>query len=421
MKNNYACDDFLRSRRAVLRSGLCGLGATVGLPYFLREANFALAAEARDKKEKHPERILVVVELAGGNDGLNTVIPYSNDDYYRLRPTIGQPQATVRKIDDDYGFHQSLEGFEHLFKDGKMAVVNGVGYPRPNLSHFTSMEYWHTGLPHDADNRGWLGRLADSMHPDARENLIVNIGAELSLACQSHVHAPIVFSDPERFQRLASDDQKQAFAELARTAPSSKNNSLTFLQSISGTAANSSAMVRDACANYRTPVDYGPATGGGIAERIHRIAALVSAGFPTRFYYVNYSGFDTHVSQLATHSLLLQYTADAVRGFMDDVQRLGRGDDVAIMMFSEFGRRPKENAGAGTDHGTAGPMFLFGNQVRGGFYGEYPSVTQLDENQNFEMTTDFRHVYATMIKEWMGYEDTRTLLKGDFHSLGAFA
>lgn len=420
MTKNYACDDFCRSRRALLRSGLYGLGAAVGLPYFLQEASFALAAEALlNKKEKHPNRILVVVELAGGNDGLNTVIPYSNDHYYRLRPTIGQSQDTIRKIDDNYGFHQSLEGFEHLFKDGKMAVVNGVGYPKPSLSHFTSMEYWHTGVPHGVDNRGWIGRLADAMQPEAKENLIVNIGTELSLACQSHVHAPIVFSDPERFQRLASDDQKQVFAELAKTSPRSKNPGLEFLHSISGTAAKSSAMVREACANYRTPVDYGPATGGGIAESMNRIAALIDAGFPTRFYYVNYSGFDTHVSQGSTHNLLLQYTADSVRGLMDDVQRLGRGDDVAIMMFSEFGRRPKENAGGGTDHGTAGPMFLFGNKVRGGLYGEYPSLTLLDENENFKMTTDFRRVYATMMKEWMGYDDTSALLKGEFETLGA--
>lgn len=196
---------------------------------------------------------------------------------------------------------------------------------------------------------------------------------------------------------------------------------LTLLQSIEQNAAEGSVLVREACSTYQTPIDYGPSTGSGAGANLQKVAALIDAGFPTRFYYLNYGGFDTHVNQGSTHNLLLQHTADAIRGFMDDMERIGRADDVTVMVFSEFGRRPEDNTGGGSDHGTAGPMFIIGKQVNGGLYGKHPSLTDLDENGNFKMTTDFRRVYATMIKEWMGYEDTKTLLKGDFPSLGVFA
>jgi uncharacterized protein (DUF1501 family) len=167
-------------------------------------------------------------------------------------------------------------------------------------------------------------------------------------------------------------------------------------------------------------VDYG--IGGGLGGNLQRVAALIAAGMRTRLYYVTYAGnsFDTHVQQADLHSRLLMYTADAVRGFMEDMKRIGRADDVAVMMFTEFGRRVEENGSLGTDHGTATPMFLVGQGVKGGMYGRHPSLTDLDDG-NMKMTTDFRRVYATVIKEWLGYDDTGAVLKGNFDSLGVFA
>src|SRR4030095_4970162 len=211
----------------------------------------------------------------------------------------------------------------------------------------------------------------------------------------------------------------ETLAELSQTR-STSNATLDFLASTAHNATESSDFVRRASAAYRTPVDYGQ--GGGLAGNLQRVAALISAEMPTRLYYVTYQGnnFDTHVQQADLHSRLLMYTADAVRGFMDDVDRIGRGADVAVMLFTEFGRRGEENGSLGTDHGTATPMFLVGKGIKGGFYGQHPSLTDLDEG-NLKMTTDFRRVYATAIKEWLGYDETQAVLKGKFDPLGVFA
>ena len=201
---------------------------------------------------------------------------------------------------------------------------------------------------------------------------------------------------------MGSETEKQAIERLRPKAPD--NPALEFLASTADNAVKSSQFVRDAAAGYRTPVDYGI---GGLSPQLRQVAALIHAGMPTRLYYVSYQGnsFDTHVHQADPHARLLAYTADAVRGFMEDLKRISRVDDVAIMMFTEFGRRVEENASLGTDHGTATPMFVIGSGVEGGLHGRHPSLTDLDDG-NLKMTTDFRRVYASMIEEWLGFDDT---------------
>jgi uncharacterized protein (DUF1501 family) len=408
-------------RRDFLARGLYGIGIGAALPVFLSRTSAALTAQALGgtSVERRPERILVVLELSGGNDGLNTVVPYRDPAYYRARPHLGIPDREVLKVDDHFGFHPSLVGFERLYKDGRMAVVHGCGYEHPSLSHFSSMSYWHTGVPNGGEPLGWLGRLADDHYNPHTRNLIVNIGTSQSLAVRSGKHSPLVFDDPARFRREGTDVEKQALDVLSGPRITS-NPMLEFLAGTARNAADSADFVRQTSAAYRTPVDYGigNAFGGGL----QRVAALIAAGMQTRLYYVVYQGnsFDTHVQQADVHNRLLMYTADAVRAFMQDVDRIGRADDVAVMMFTEFGRRVEENGSLGTDHGTATPMFVFGKHVKGGFYGRPPSLTDLDDG-NLKMTTDFRRVYATMIKEWLGYDDTDALLKGSFDTLGAFA
>ena len=411
------------TRRDFLSRGLYGIGLGAGLPLFLSRTSAALTAQALQGTsiEKYPERILVVLELSGGNDGLNTVVPHSDAAYYRARPRIGIPAGDVLKVSDQFGFHPSMVGFERLYKDGRMAVVHGCGYDHPSLSHFSSMSYWHTGVPNAGEPLGWLGRLADDHLSPATRNLIVNIGTSQSLAVRSGKHSPLVFDDPARFRRDGTDEEKRAIGELAGSTVAS-NATLDFLAATARNAADSSDFVRQAAAGYRTPVDYGigNAFGGGL----QRVAALINAGMKTRLYYVAYQGnsFDTHVQQGDVHSRLLMYTADAVRAFMDDIARIGRADDVAVLMFTEFGRRVEENGSLGTDHGTATPMFLFGkhDKIKGGFYGHPPSLTDLDDG-NLKMTTDFRRVYATAIKEWLGYDDPDVVLKGRFDPLQTFA
>jgi uncharacterized protein (DUF1501 family) len=409
------------SRRDFLIRGLYGIGVGGALPFVLSRTSAALAAQALQgtSVEKHGERILVVIELSGGNDGLNTVVPFSDAAYYRARPNLGIPEKQTINVNGSFGFHPSMVGFERLYKDGLMAVVHGCGYDHPSLSHFSSMGFWHTGVPNGGEPLGWLGRLADAGYDSAAHNTIVNLGNSQSLAVRSRRHSPLVFDDPARFRREGTEAEKLALVELSR-ARTTRNSTLEFLASTAQNATESSDFVRQASASYRTPVDYG--IGGGLGGNLQRVAALIAAGMRTRLYYVTYAGnsFDTHVQQADLHSRLLMYTADAVRGFMEDMKRIGRGGDVAVMMFTEFGRRVEENGSLGTDHGTATPMFVIGRAVRGGFYGQHPSLTDLDDG-NMKMTTDFRRVYATVIKEWLGYDDTQAVLKGNFDTLGVFA
>ena len=408
------------SRRDFLRKGLYGVGVTTGLPLLLSRTTQALTAEAMrgTSMEANPERILVVVELSGGNDGLNTVVPFGNDEYYRVRPNIGIRESDAIKIEDGYGLHPSMVGFERLYKEGRMGVVHGCGYDNPSLSHFSSMGFWHTGVPNGGEPLGWLGRLADGAYDhDAQGNMIVNIGTRQSLAVQARHHQPLVFNDPRSFRREGSEAEKQAIEGI--TPGADANPTLDFLSATATNAVESSAFVREAAAGYNSPIDYGI---GGLSPQLRRVAALINADMPTRLYYVSYQGnsFDTHVHQADPHARLLTYTADAVRGFVQDLTRIGRADDVAIMMFTEFGRRVEENASLGTDHGTATPMFVIGNGVEGGLHGRHPSLTDLDDG-NLKMTTDFRRVYATMIRDWLGYKDPESILKGSFDSLPLFA
>jgi uncharacterized protein (DUF1501 family) len=408
------------SRRDFLRKGLYGVGVTAGLPLLLSRTTQALTAEALrgTSMEANPERILVVVELSGGNDGLNTVVPFGNDEYYRVRPNIGIRESDAIKIEDGYGLHPSMVGFERLYKEGRMGVVHGCGYDNPSLSHFSSMGFWHTGVPNGGEPLGWLGRLADGAYDhDAQGNMIVNIGTRQSLAVQARHHQPLVFNDPRSFRREGSEAEKQAIESI--TPGADANPTLDFLSATATNAVESSAFVREAAAGYNSPIDYGI---GGLSPQLRRVAALINADMPTRLYYVSYQGnsFDTHVHQADPHARLLTYTADAVRGFVQDLTRIGRADDVAIMMFTEFGRRVEENASLGTDHGTATPMFVIGNGVEGGLHGRHPSLIDLDDG-NLKMTTDFRRVYATMIRDWLGYKDPESILNGSFDSLPLFA
>ena len=307
------------SRRDFLRKGLYGIGLTAGLPVLLDRTSAALTAQALEgtSAESRPERILVVVELSGGNDGLNTVVPYGDDEYYRVRPNLGVGPREVIPIADGYGLHPSMTGFERLYKEGMLGVVHGCGYDNPSLSHFSSMGFWHTGVPNGGEPLGWLGRLADGVYDhDAQGNRIVNIGTRQSLAVQARHHQPLVFNNPRGFRRVGTETEKQAIERLRPTA--ADNPALDFLASTAANAVESAQLVREASAAYRTPVDYGI---GGLSPQLRQVAALIHADMPTRLYYVAYQGnsFDTHVHQADPHSRLLAYTADAIRGFMDDL------------------------------------------------------------------------------------------------------
>ena len=401
------------SRRDLLRAGMYGIGVSAAaLPMPL----FAQAAAALSAQGKPDGKILVVLELSGGNDGLNTLVPYGDDAYYRRRPNIGIPKKEVRPIDNHFGFSRGMAGFEKLYKDGKLAIVHGCGYENPSFSHFTSMAYWHTAAPNSGEEYGWVGRLADAMAPAAPPNFLVNIAARQSLAVRSRLHVPVVFDDPSKF----SQERFYEEGEILGSVPDSghvDNPARRFLLETARSAKDASALVQEAWAKYRSPVDYG-ITGLDLPK----VAALIEAGMPTRLYYTSYrnNAFDTHVFQNDVHKRLLTYASDALSAFLLDLERIGRAEDVVVMVFSEFGRRVPENVNLGTDHGTANLMFVAGKSVKGGQYGAIPSLTKLDEGDNLIYTTDFRRVYATMIAGWLGLRDTHPLLNGQFEPFDLF-
>lgn len=384
-------------------------GSCLGAAGLLNPLRLASAVQATD------DRILVVLELSGGNDGLNTVVPYTNDHYYKRRPTLGLKPARLLKLDDQWGFNPGMLGLQRLWDAGQLAIVQGCGYDMPSFSHFSSMAYWHTAAPNSGNDYGWVGRLGDALAPDPQANLIVNVDVVQSLAVKSRLHTPVVFDEPEQFQRKGFFETRALLDQVAKERPD--NATLAYLNAVAIGAREASTQVRAAWQQYKSTVDYGL-----VPLQLPKIAACIAAGLPTRLYYAAFrnNAFDTHVQQADLHQRLLTYAADAVHGFMRDMERLGQADRVTMLIFSEFGRRVPENANLGTDHGTANVMFVAGKQVRGGHYGQPPALDALDAGDNLVFTTDFRRVYASVI-DWLKPGVAGQVLNGDFASFPLLA
>jgi uncharacterized protein (DUF1501 family) len=413
MKNKRILDDSGVSRRDMIRIGAGGLGFGLfgGLgpvPYVFSKASEAAAANNTGK-------ILVVFEWFGGNDGLNTIVPYGDAAYYRHRPTIGIKEKDVLKIDAHFGWQKSMGGMKRLYDDGKLAIVQGVGYDQPSFSHFTSMSFWHTAAPNSGNEYGWIGRTASALDPaGARQNMIVNISDSQSLAVKAQHHVPLVFIDPTKFQRGVFAPEKAAIDALG-AQNASVSDAHRYVQEVTRSAAQASEVVRTAWSNYK-----GKENPDLRLLDLDKVAALIEADFPTKLYYVplRNSLFDTHVNQVAPHDRQLEYCSDAIAGFFQEMKRIGRADDVVMYVHSEFGRRVPENTSLGTDHGTAQVNFVIGNAVKGGMYGAAPSLTDLVLDGNLENTTDFRQVYATLVN-WIG-ADSAKVLGQKFTTIDAF-
>jgi uncharacterized protein (DUF1501 family) len=402
------------SRRDMIRLGAGGLGfglfGGIGpVPYVLSEASQRAATIPSGK-------ILVVFEWFGGNDGLNTIVPYGDSMYYKHRPTIGIKEKDLLKIDAQFGWHKSMRGMKDLYDEGKLAIVQGVGYDQPSFSHFTSISFWHTASPNSGNEYGWIGRTASALDPaGTRANMIVNISDSQTLAVKAEKHVPLVFIDPTRFQRGVFAQEKTALDVLAaQHAPVGEAH--RYVLEVTKSAAQASEVVRAAWSQYK-----GKDNRDLRLLDLDKVAALIEADFPTRLYYVplRNSLFDTHVNQAAPHDRQLEYCSDAIAGFFQEMKRIGRADDVVMYVYSEFGRRVPENTSLGTDHGTAQVNFVIGNAVKGGLYGTPPSLTNLVLGDNLKNTTDFRQVYATLIDEWLGV-DAAAVLGQKFETLGMF-
>ena len=402
------------SRRDMLRIGTGGLG--FGLLGGVGPVPYVFSRASQVASQGTSGKILVVFEWFGGNDGLNTIVPYGDALYYKHRPTIGIREKDVLRIDEHFGWHRSMAGMKHLYDEGKVAIVQGVGYDQPSFSHFSSMSFWHTAAPNSGNEYGWVGRTAAALDPAGeRANMIVNISDSQTLAVKAEKHVPLVFTDPDKFQRGVFAQEKPVLDALgAQTVAASDAHK--YALEVTKSAAQASELVRAAWANYK-----GRNNPDLRLLDLDKVVALIEADFPTRLYYVplRNSLFDTHVNQAAPHDRQLEYCSDAIAGFMEEMKRIGRSDDVVIYVHSEFGRRVPENTSLGTDHGTAQVNFMIGNGVKGGMYGTPPSLAHLVLDGNLENTTDFRRVYATLIQEWMG-ADAVKVLGQKFDTMGVF-
>ncbi|MDH3584892.1 MAG: DUF1501 domain-containing protein [Phycisphaerae bacterium] len=410
------------SRRQFIR-GTIGSSALVSLTPTMPDFLLASAAQA---SRSRGEKILVVVQLSGGNDGLNTVIPFAHDAYQRNRfqTRIGAQQ--VLRISDDIGLHPALAGFSELLEQGQLSVLQGIGYPNPNRSHFESMDIWHTARRAEDEvsgaigagrSRGWLGRALDRSATDRGHDVPgLHLGAgrqPLALAAEK-VRVPSATS-LRRFRiEVGSDQQLRRSIDGLTSIEREKADPLvSFLQRSAAGAISASRRLQDAVKNHQTPVAY---PGSELARQLRSVAQLIDAGLGTRIYYVSLGGFDTHSKQAQAHAGLLRTLGDAIAAFMKDLTHQGHADRVLVMTFSEFGRRVRENASGGTDHGAAAPMFLVGGRVKPGLIGPHPSLDDL-ERGDLKFHTDFRQVYAGVLTHWLGVSETRDILGGSFKPL----
>lgn len=379
-------------------------------PAFLKQA----AAES-----KADGRILVVVEMAGGNDGLNTVIPFDDDDYRKARPELAIGSSDVLKINDRLGLHPVMTGFAELLERDQLAIIQGVGYDNPNRSHFESMDIWHTCQRKDTSRiDGWLGRyLEEAGRAASSDPAGLHLGDDKQpFALMSRdVRVPSIRS-LEQFRLSGNSDQtfRRAVRELADARRETSNDLLGFVQSSTSSAITASERIEAAGMNYK-PSDEYPETA--LARQLQTVAKLIDSGLTTSVYYVRLDGFDTHAQQDGAHQSLLRQLSDSVSTFMKDMLAHGHGDRILCLCFSEFGRRVAENASHGTDHGTAGPMFLAGPHVNAGLIGDHPSLQDLQDG-DLKHHTDFRQVYATVLERWLNCSSS-TILKGSFKPVDA--
>ena len=391
------------------------VGLSSGIPHYL-------LAASRGPVARRTDRVLVVIQLSGGNDGINTVIPYADPEYYRNRFTLAVGRESVLKLNDECGLHPELEGLGELAEAGQLAVVNGVGYPQPNRSHFDSMDLWHTA--HRQGERavtGWLGRMFDAQAQTrnaeaARDPQGLHFGNEeqpLALASLDNP-VPTLASLEDLRLKLANRQQLSALVSNTVGLPRASDNTLLqFVQSNARSALATSRRVEEILGVYRSDVRY---PDSALGQKLKTVAQLIGSDLMTNVYYVTLDGFDTHSNQREAHDSLLRTVGDAVQAFHEDIRNQGNAERVLSFTFSEFGRRLRENASAGTDHGAAAPVFLAGGGVKtSGVFNGYPSLTDLDEG-DLKFAVDYRQIYATLLENWFS-TDSRALLGGSYETL----
>jgi uncharacterized protein (DUF1501 family) len=397
----------LRTRRTFLRNGLSLLAVAPTVPTFLDRTMSALALAADGSRTQAPSgkdgKILIVLQLSGGNDGLNTIIPYADDAYHRVRPQLRHAPDTVLKIDDYLGLHPNLAPLKKLYDQGLMSIVQGVGYPNPNRSHFRSMDIWHTAQSDkDIVTTGWLGRYFDNTCKGDDPHVGVSLSERLPLAMQGERIQPLSFEKPETYRYMGRDLQRyielnKATKTAATDISITPQSQLDFLRRTAMDAQLSSDEILRMTRAHAPAATY---PFGEFGAGLRTIAAMINGGLPTRVYYVSLGSFDTHAQERNTHDRLMQQLAEGLAAFWADLSAQKNDDRVLMMTFSEFGRRVEQNASGGTDHGAAAPMLLFSKSIHPGLIGKHPSLKDLDQG-DLKYAIDFRSVYAGVLEKWL--------------------
>ena len=437
--------DELKTRREFLRTGLLGGSLCWTMPAFLSRTMQSLHAEADGALVQgitgRDGNILVVLQLAGGNDGLNTVIPLGNDEYRKSRPTIGVPEASILKLDPQTGLHPSLSGLASAYQEGHLAVVQGVGYPNPNRSHFRSTEIWATAVDSNkSSNTGWIGRYFDNACSGCDASVGIAMASQMPQALTASVPKGVLYQGgggggkkknkksggtqakaDGSMMMEEDDDAGQAGGSIGMlNGPGNlgKLSALDFLERTEMDAKVSQQEIAQASSKAKNSVPY-PSTRLG--QNFAMVSRLIAGGMPTRIYYLSLGGFDTHTQQAGAHERLLKEMGDAVAAFLSDLKAQGNLGRVSLMTFSEFGRRVKENASGGTDHGAAAPMFLAGGGIKSGLLGQMPSLAPQDLfDGDVKYNTDFRSVYATVLEKHLGVKSAG-ILRTQFPLLEAYS
>ena len=369
-------------------------------------------------------RNLVIVQLSGGNDYMNTLVPYGNGLYYDSRPEIAIDPESVIKIDDQVGFRPGLEPIKRLWDEGKVAIINGIGYPKPNRSHFRSMDVWHTALAEEVGTEGWLGRAIRDIDPNG-ENVLagVNFGRGLprAMGCPG---VPVASVGNLETYGLFPDMQDQALREYALETfgkmyggAEGKDAVMGFLGQTGLDALRGADILRTAPGTYESTVEY---AANPMAQSLKSAAQVMFADFGTRVYFTQHGSFDTHSGELFKHEMLWNEVAPAVSDFYDDLVEHGRNEDTVMFLYSEFGRRIKDN-GSGTDHGSGGMAMLIGDSVKGGMYGEYPSLADDDQLEgDLHYNNDFRSTYTSVLEQWLSL-DAAPIVNGRYEAFDLFA
>ncbi|PKB75700.1 MAG: hypothetical protein BZY85_07895 [SAR202 cluster bacterium MP-SAtl-SRR3965592-G1] len=369
------------------------------------------------------EKCLIVIQLSGGNDYLNTVVPYSEGKYYDYRSTVNIPQDKVIPIDDRYGFNPSMGPVKFLWDERKVAIINGIGYQNPNRSHFRSMDIWHTAEPDSIGKEGWLGRAIRDIDP-LGENVLTGInfgrGLPRALACPGVSVASVGDLDTYGLFPDVQDEELrmftlEAFSKMYGGA-AGRDPVMELLGQTGQDALQGADILRTAPAMYKSSVEYGP---DSLAQNVKSISQVFHANLGAKILYTQHGPFDTHSGELLSHAKLWDEVAGAIGCLMDDLKEHGTEDDASILVFSEFGRRIQDN-GSGSDHGSAGVAFMIGGAVNGGMYGEYPSLAEAEQiDGDLRANNDFRSVYTGILEDWMGL-DAAPIVNGQFEKFDLF-